>query len=105
MHMKNILLFIAVIVVCFGCDSKKDSTVAKDGSPKIQLPSPDIQIKSALLAAPKEKRDNCTVYGYSVNKELVLLRQGTNELICLADNPDEPDFSAACYARDLEPFM
>src|SRR5687768_18340531 len=105
MLMKNILLFIALIVVCFGCDSKKDSPAAKNGSPKTELPSADIQIKSALLAAPKEKRDSCTVYGYSANKELVLLRQGTNELICLADNRDEPDFSVACYARDLEPFM
>jgi len=105
MHMKNILLFIALIVVCSGCDSKKDSPAAKEGSPKTELPSADIQIKSSILAAPKEKRDSCTVYGYSANKELVLLRQGTNELICLADNPDEPDFSVACYARDLEPFM
>jgi len=34
-----------------------------------------------------------------------LLRQGSNELICLADNPNEPGFSVACYVKDLEPFM
>src|SRR5687768_9733232 len=105
MHMKTILLFIAVIAA--GCNSKKESSAAKKDTPAVsnELPAADIQIKSALLAAPKEKRDNCTVYGYSANKELVLLRQGTNELICLADNPDEPDFSVACYVKDLEPFM
>ena len=107
MHMKSILLFIAVIAVCFGCNSKKDSPAAKNESPaaKIELPAAAIQIKSALLAAPMEKRDSCTVYGYSADKKLILLRQGTNELICLADNPDEPDFSVACYVKELEPFM
>src|SRR5258705_2527168 len=98
--MRVILLFITVITVCYGCNSKKEETTTKN-----VLPSAAIQIKSALLSAPKEKRDSCTVYGYSHDKQFILLRQGTNELICLADNPDEPDFSVACYAKELEPFM
>ena len=98
--MKAIFLFVTLITVCYGCDSKKDSPAAKN-----VLASADIQIKTALLAAPKEKRDSCTVYGYSADKQFILLRQGTNEMICLADNPDEPDFSVACYVKDLEPFM
>jgi len=98
--MKAIFLFVTVITVCYGCDSKKDSPAAKN-----VLASADIQIKTALLAAPKEKRDSCTVYGYSADKQFILLRQGTNEMFCLADNPDEPDFSVACYVKDLEPFM
>ena len=103
--MRAILLFITMITVCFGCNSKKDSSATKNESPKTELPAAAIQIKSALLAAPREKRDSCTVYGYSADRQLILLRQGTNELICLADNPDEPDFSVACYVKDLEPFM
>jgi hypothetical protein len=105
--MKKILLISTAITVIYGCNSKTDSPDTKTESPavKTELPSAAIQIKSALLAAPLEKRDSCTVYGYSADKQLVLLRQGTNELICLADNPDEPGFSVACYARDLEPFM
>ena len=106
--MKAILLFVAMITVCFGCDSKKEEpSSAKKDSPaaKNELPSADIQIKTALLAAPQEKRDDCTVYGYSADKQLILLKQGTNELICLADDPGEPDFSVACYVKDLEPFM
>jgi hypothetical protein len=70
-----------------------------------KIPAADVQIKAALLAAPADKRDGATVYGYSPSKKLVVLRKGTNELICLADNPDEADFSVACYHRDLEPFM
>jgi hypothetical protein len=70
-----------------------------------KVPAADIQIKTALLAAPADKRAGATVYGYSAGKKFVLLRKGTNELVCLADNPDEPGFSVACYHRDLEPFM
>jgi hypothetical protein len=98
--MKAIPLIIAVITVCFGCNSKKNPPAAKN-----EIPSAAIQIKTALLAAPQEKRDSCTVLGYSPDKQLVVLKQGTNEMICLADNPDEPGFSVACYVRDLEPFM
>ena len=98
--MKAILLFITVITVCYGCNSKKDSPASKK-----ELPSAAIQIKTALLAAPLEKRDSCTVYGYSADKQFILLRQGTNELICLADDPGEADFSVACYVKELEPFM
>jgi hypothetical protein len=105
--MKVIFLFMTVITVCYGCHSKKELPPAKNDLPasKNALPSADIQIKSALLAAPMEKRDSCTVYGYNTNKQLVLLRKGTNELICIADNPDEPGFSVACYCKALEPFM
>lgn len=68
-------------------------------------PSPEIQIKTALLAAPENKRDSATVYGYSQNNELVILKQGTNELVCVADDPSQPEFSVACYHKDLHPFM
>lgn len=98
--MKVILLFLIAITVCYSCNSKKSSPSSKN-----DLPSPEIQIKSALLAAPLEKRDGCTVFGYSADKQVIVLRQGSNELICLADNPDVPGFSVACYVKELEPFM
>ncbi|HKO78858.1 MAG TPA: hypothetical protein VJU78_00615 [Chitinophagaceae bacterium] len=98
--MKVILLLLTVIGIGYGCDSKKETT-----SSKRDWPSAAVQIKSALLAAPLEKRDSCSVYGYSADTQLVLLRKGTNELICLADDPKVPEFSVACYVRELEPFM
>ncbi|MBK5271907.1 MAG: hypothetical protein JJE22_12920, partial [Bacteroidia bacterium] len=48
---------------------------------------------------------SCTVYGYSSDTELIVLRKGSNELISLADDPRQPDFSVACYVKELEPFM
>ena len=69
------------------------------------IPSAATQIKAAVLAAPTDKRNAATVYGYNQKDELVVLRKGTNEIICLADNPTQKGFSGAAYHRDLEPFM
>ena len=68
-------------------------------------PPPDQQIKTAVLAAPEDQRATATVYGYDEQGRLVTLREGSNELICLADDPSQEGFSASCYHRDLEPFM
>lgn len=70
-----------------------------------KVPAREMQIKLALLSAPADKRDSATVYGYSADKEIVLLRKGSNELICLADDPAQPGLSVSCYHKDLEPFM
>ncbi len=68
-------------------------------------PNADQQIATAVLAAPAEQRAAATVYGYNQQGELVTLRQGSNTLVCLADDPTKEGFSASCYHRDLEPFM
>jgi hypothetical protein len=70
-----------------------------------QVPSAEVQIKTAVLAAPEEKRAGAMVYGYNTKGEFVVLRNGTNELICIADNPNQSGFSVSCYHKDLEPFM
>ncbi len=69
------------------------------------VPSTEAQIKAAVLAAPAELRDGAAVLGYNAKGELIELRKGTNELICLADDPNQKGFSVACYHKDLEPFM
>jgi hypothetical protein len=100
------VFFIILVFVFTGCKSKKDTPdIETTATVKNVLPEPAIQIKMARLAAPPEKRDSSTVYGYDSNHQLILLQNGTNELICLADNPDAPDFSVSCYCKDLEPFM
>lgn len=69
------------------------------------IPSAEWQIKTAVLAAPKAEQDAVTVLGYDPSGKLVTLRQGTNNLICLADDPKKKGFSVACYHKTLEPFM
>jgi len=64
-----------------------------------------IQIASAVLAAPAGQQGGATVLGFDSNGEVVILREGNNELVCLADNPDDNNFSVACYHESLEPYM
>jgi hypothetical protein len=70
-----------------------------------EVPSAADQIASSVLAGPEERRADATVLGYNSDGELVTLHQGTNDLICLADDPSNDSFSVACYHEDLEPFM
>jgi len=69
------------------------------------VPAPAVQIAAAILAAPEELRDGATVLGYNAQGTLVRLREGKNEMICLASDPAKTSFSVACYHRDLEPYM
>lgn len=69
------------------------------------IPKAEIQIKTALLAAPQDLRENATVMGYDEKGEMIVLRKGSNELYCLADDPSQPGFNVSCYHKDLEPFM
>ncbi len=65
----------------------------------------EIQLKTATLPAPEKDKAGAMVYGYNENGEMVVLREGTNNLVCLADNPKKEGISVSCYSKKLEPFM
>ncbi len=65
----------------------------------------EIQIQTAVLPAPEEDRDAAMVYGYDASGELVVLREGKNNLVCLGDDPNKEGISVSCYSKKLEPFM
>ena len=92
--MKTPFLSISSVLLAFGALAQTPT-----------VPSPDLQIKTAVMAAPADKQAGATVYGYSDKNEFTVLRKGTNELICLADDPAQKGLSVSCYHRDLEPFM
>lgn len=69
------------------------------------IPSAQVQIAGAVLAAPAELREGAAVLGYDAQGGRVLIREGKNELICLASDPTKTAFNVACYHKDLEPFM
>lgn len=69
------------------------------------IPSTEEQIMAAVSPAPADMKDGATVLGYDQNGELITLREGSNELICLADDPNVDRFHVACYFKELEPFM
>lgn len=90
--MKNLLI---ILVFAFTFSAFSQSRI---------LPK-DIQIKTALLAAPEMYRDGATVLGYNAEGKLITLREGTNGMVCLADDPNKEGINVACYGAELESFM
>ncbi len=72
---------------------------------RAQVPPAEQQIGAAVQAAPEAMRDAAAVLGYDDAGELAWLREGSNELICLADRPGDDRFHVACYHEALDPFM
>ena len=69
------------------------------------IPSKDWQIKTAVLGLEEAFRSDAKVYGYDEAGNFMVLREGTNQYICLADNPDQEGFQVAAYHKDLDEFM
>jgi len=70
-----------------------------------KVPGKEAQMKAAVMAAPEDKRDGVMIYGFAEDGEFIVLRKGTNDLICLADDPDQKGFNVACYYKELDAFM
>jgi hypothetical protein len=80
--------------------------VRLDAQQQAVLHSPAYQIAAAVTALPEEMRAGATVLGYTkLGAPLVTLRQGTNDMICLAPDPAATSFHSACYHKGMEPFM
>lgn len=69
------------------------------------IPPAAEQIATAVQASPKDRRDGAMVLGYNADGKLVTLRPGTNDMVCLGDDPKVDGINIACYHKDLEPFM
>ncbi len=69
------------------------------------LPRAEQQMAAAVLPLPAEMRAGATVMGYREPGKLVVLREGTNGMHCLALYVERADFHVACYHKGLEPFM
>lgn len=67
--------------------------------------SSEAQIRGATAAAPEDRRDGAEVLGYDAQGDLVVLRPGSNDLICIGDKPGDDLFRVACYHRSLDPYM
>ena len=120
-NMKQIITAIAFTGFLISCNSsdktkneKQESSITEtvvdstSNDLKKQLMVVDTDealVATALMAAPKESRSKCKVIGYNMAGDFVTLREGSNEFIVLADDPNKDGFSAACYHKDLEPFM
>lgn len=69
------------------------------------VPPPAAQIAGAVLAAPEDRRAGAKVLGWDAAGKIVTLREGSNDQVCIADNPKVEGFNVACYHKDLDAFM
>jgi hypothetical protein len=63
------------------------------------------QIAAAVTALPEDMRGGAAVLGYATAGKLVTLREGKNDMICLAPVPEAKTFHSACYHKSMDPFM
>lgn len=61
-------------------------------------------VSGAVLPLPPDMRDGAEVRVRTGTPDLRTIREGSNNMICLADEPGG-GFHAACYHESLEPFM
>lgn len=92
-----------------GKGDKADSSKAEAGKEKKKVDgqppeSEEVRIRQATLPLPEDKRDSAMVLGRSGNS-IDTLREGNNQFICLADDPEKEGFKADCYHKSLDAFM
>jgi hypothetical protein len=71
----------------------------------VSYPPAERQIAAAVSPLPEPLQKGAKVLGYDASGKLVTLRPGTNEMICLADNPTNKRFHVSCYHQSLDAFM
>jgi hypothetical protein len=119
--MKRILIpfiFTGILISCTSPDPTKttiqesstiENTIMQTSIKVNKLLKPidtdEALVATALMAAPEKSRAGCKVIGYNMAGEFVTLKEGNNEFIVIADNPNQGGFNAACYHNSLEPFM
>lgn len=115
---KAILLYSFVGLLLLSCNDTKpeDKTIESVKKDTIAIAEQEVivpdqkltteqQIAAAVLSAPEETRTGAKVYGYDNDGKFITLREGTNEMICIADDINKDGFKAVSYHKDLEPFM
>ena len=64
------------------------------------------QVAAATLPLPDSMRAGAEVLGYrTAGGPLVQIRAGTNDMICLTDDPNAEGYAAHCYHNSLAAFM
>ena len=71
----------------------------------VTIPPAAQQIAAAVTPLPEELKAGAAVLGYSTGGKLVSLREGKNDMICLAPDPAQKQFHSACYHQGMEAFM
>lgn len=92
------------VLLAAGAAALPVSLLAQSPAPR-PVPPAERQIAAAVLPLPESQRSGAAVLGYDAQGRLTRLREGTNHMVCLADDPADERFHVACYHDALEPFM
>lgn len=115
--MKSHYLFLAFLIILTSCTNSKvknnieaektkvENQEPTDNFPRNQILTTDQQIASAIIAAPEQARNTAKVYGYDSEGKFVVLRKGSDNFICIADNPKKDGFEVVAYHTSLEQYM
>jgi hypothetical protein len=75
------------------------------GAQSTTYASVDRQVVAAVSPLPEPLRGSATVLGYKSDGKFGTLRRGSNDMVCIADDPAQERFHVSCYHKSLEPFM
>jgi hypothetical protein len=92
--------FIILLAFLFSFNYWTESVIAQT-----IIPTPEQQIAAAVSPLPESMQQGAKVLGYDQAGEPITLREGSNELICIADDPNDGRFHVSCYHKALDPFM
>ena len=96
-----VLLLVAGLAPAPGDAQEEAPDLPPEEAPVV---SEDRLIAGAVLALPENLREGAEVR-LPTDDGLRTLREGTNDMICLADRPGDEGFHVACYHASLDPFM
>ena len=81
------------------------ATAAVGGAQTVSYPSTARQIAAAVSPLPEQQQAGARVFGHDSHGKLVVLRQGSNDFTCIADDGKSKQYHVACYHTSLEAFM
>lgn len=91
-HPEQMRLYLALAATAILCAGGAPLTAQAD------------EIGRAVLPLPESERAAATVMTLR-DGAWTVAREGAGEFVCLADDPSDDRFQAACYHRSLEPYM
>lgn len=71
----------------------------------VSHPLPARQIAAAVSTLPEQQQSSARVLGYDAQGKLAVLRKGSNDFTCIADDGVSKQYHVACYHKSLEAFM
>lgn len=94
------------MVRAFAVTSVLTATAAMSGGAQsVTYPSAARQIAAAVSPLPEQQQADARVLGHDAKGRLVVLRRGSNDFTCIADDGIAKQYHVACYHKSLEPFM